>query len=216
MMSKQSNPVAKASHASKFPHEEVIEEISLSQAAITKAGASVESDSFPPPDDCDESVTALLELNDTSTGSNQENLSVWKAKLARANAYQILMPDYQDLTSVAEYDAETTELAASKIRTVTEVRALVLAKQAAKQGTNASVSLPETDQAKVKQKTKFIYHSQKEQETEVPNGKVDMCVSQKNMNMVPFDSCVPKSSTEYQLSTQDRPEVQRYKMRNEK
>ena len=43
-----------------------------------------------------------------------------------------------------------------------------------------------------------------------------MCVSQKNMSMVPFDSCVPKSSTEYQLSTQDRPEVQRNKMRNEK
>ena len=43
MMSKQSDPVgAKASHASKFPHEGVaIEEISLSQAAITEAGASV-------------------------------------------------------------------------------------------------------------------------------------------------------------------------------
>ena len=155
-MSKQSDPVAKALHASKFPHEGVIEEISLSQAAITEAGASVESNSFPPPDDCDGSVTALLELNNTSTGSNQENLSVWKAKLARANAYQILMPDYQDLTAVAKYDAETMELAASKIRRVMAVRALLLAKQAAKQGMSASVSLPETDQEKVKQKTKFI------------------------------------------------------------
>ena len=141
MMSKQSDPVAKASYASKFPHEGVIKDISLSQAANTEAGASVESDSFPPPNDCDESVTALLELNDTSTGSNQENLSVWKTNLARANAHQILMPDYQDLTAVAEYDAETMELAASKISSaVTEVQALVSAKQAAKQGMSASAA----------------------------------------------------------------------------
>ena len=50
-----------ALHASKFPHEGVIEEILLSQAAIMEADASVESNLFPqPPNNCDESIALCV------------------------------------------------------------------------------------------------------------------------------------------------------------